>query len=273
MRGLITHKDYEIEFFEYGNGSHIIFAFHGFNNHAEDFKAFGEIAGNEYKVVAINLFFHGDSHAHTDIVERGFSIDDLKKLFDSISALFPAEKYTLMGYSLGGRIVLKLLEIYPEKIEKIILIAPDGIRISPLYRYLTQFTAGQTLFKRVADNPTYFFVLARLIKSFRIVGEKKYAFAINNFDTKQKREKIFLVWMIFRRIISEGSKIKDVIKKYNIPVHLFFGKHDKIIPPSIGIRFQKGMEKYVTLNTLDSGHRLLKENTLKEIAEILAAKR
>jgi pimeloyl-ACP methyl ester carboxylesterase len=272
MRGLITHKDYEVEFFEYGSGDKIIFAFHGFNNHAEDFRTFGEVADNRFKTIAINLFFHGTSIAGSDIVKRGFTVDDLKELFDKLSMLFPAEKYTLMGYSLGGRIALKIMEIYPEKIERLILMAPDGIKINTVYKNLTQTTAGQKLFKRVANNPSNFFVIARMLRTLRLVSEKKYAFAVNNFDTKKKREKLYLVWMIFRKIISDQRHLKKIIKKYDIMVYLFYGKYDKIIPSSIGKNFQKGMNACIYFYELDSGHKLLKEKTLKEIANIVMHK-
>ena len=265
MRGLIKNSNYDIEYFVYGTGNKILLAFHGFNNHAEDFKVFGNTFGNEYTIVAINLFFHGQSQAQNHIVEKGFSIYDLKNLFDEIADLFPAEKYSLMGYSLGGRIVLKLIEIYPEKIEKIILLAPDGIRISIMYRFLTQTFPGNRLLKRVVDNPSIFFSLAGFLRKTGLLGEKKYQFTLGNYDSKTKRQKVYQVWMVLRKIISKKSEVKNAIRKNNLPVALFFGEYDLIIPPSIGKKFQKGMGKYMSLHILKSGHKLLKEDIVKEI--------
>ena len=265
MQGLIKNSDYDIEYFVYGKGHKILLAFHGFNNDAEDFKVFEKTFGNEYTIVAVNLFFHGKSHAKNHLVEKGFSIYDLKNLFDEIADLFRAEKYSLMGYSLGGRIVLKLIEIYPEKIENIFLLAPDGIRISFMYRFLTQTFQGNKLLKRVVDNPSIFFALAWFLRKTGLLGEKKYQFTLGNYDSKTKRQKVYLVWMILRKIISKKSEIKIKIRKYNLPVSLFFGEYDLIIPPSIGKKFHKGMEKYMTLHILKSGHKLLKEDTVKEI--------
>jgi pimeloyl-ACP methyl ester carboxylesterase len=270
MPGLIKHQDYAIEYFEYGNGSKILFAFHGFNNHAEDFKILGKIWGDEYRIVAINLFFHGGSHAHSRLVDEGFSVDDLKNLFNELTSLFEAKKYTLMGYSLGGRIVLKLFEIYPEKIEKIILLAPDGIKISLFYRFLTQTSIGRKLLKRAVESASVFLRIARILKTTGMVSEKKYEFFLGNFDSKSKREKVYLVWMTLRKIISKKSSIKSLVKKYNIQFYLFFGKHDRIIQPSIGINFKKGMEDNVSMNIIDSGHRLLKEKTLFTICQIVS---
>ncbi len=269
MHGQIKNSNYDIEYLVYGNGKKILLAFHGFNNHAEDFKILENYIGNEYTIVAINLFFHGNSHAQNHLVAKGFSIYDLKNLFDEIADLFPSEKYSLMGYSLGGRIVLKLIEIYPEKIEKIILLAPDGIRISIMYRFLTQTLLGIKLLKRVVDNPSIFFAFADLLRKSGLLSEKRYQFTLGNYDSKTKREKVYLVWMTLRKIISKKSDVTNAIKKYKIPAHLFFGKYDLIIPPSIGKKFQKGMEEYISLNVLESGHKLLKENTVKEIDAIL----
>jgi pimeloyl-ACP methyl ester carboxylesterase len=268
MRGLIVQKHYEIEYFEYGYGSKIVFAFHGFNNHAEDFKPLADLIEKNYKVIAINLFFHGESRIQNNFVEEGFSVDDLQTLFNHFSKIYPSEKYTLIGYSLGGRIVLKLFEIIPERIEKIVLLAPDGIKISPVYRLLTQNKVGQKLLKRVIEKPSFFFALAKFLKSTRLISDKKYAFGINNFDTRKKREKVYQVWMIFRDIISKTENLKAIIKKYKIPVHLFFGKQDKVIPSSIGINFQKGINEFVFLHNLDSGHRLLIEKNLKDISAV-----
>ena len=49
-------------------------------------------------------------------------------------------------------------------------------------------------------------------------------------------------------------------------MYLFFGKHDQIIPSSIGKKFQKGMKKHISFFIIDSGHRLLKENIFQEVA-------
>ena len=273
MQGIIFHTDYAIEYFEYGHGPKIMFAFHGFNNHALDFKKLGEILAEDYKVIAFNIFFHGESHAQHNLVEKGFQNEDLKNLFSEMSSKFPAEKYTLLGYSLGGRIVLKILEILPEKMEDIILIAPDGIRISLFYKFLTQTLFGKYLLKRVVKKPSLFFLLADWIKKIGLVSEKKYHFAKGNFDSNSKREKVYLVWMILRKIVSRKADLKNIIQKFNIPINLFFGKYDTIIPASIGLNFRKGMEKYISLDVLETGHKMINDKTLLDIAQKFKAKK
>lgn len=271
MRGIIKHKEYEIEYFTYGSGPKPLIAFHGFNNNASEFKPLGDFAGNEYFIIAINIFFHGDSHAVTNLVEKGFSMDDLKELFNEIKSLRPSEKYTLLGYSLGGRIVLKLLEVFPEEIEAVILLAPDGIRISPYYRMLTQTSIGRRLLKRVVDKPKVLLFGARLLKKSGILSRHNYKFGLSNFDSRAKREMVYKVWMTLRMFIPDKKVVKDLLKKHHIHLHLFFGKYDRIIPTSIGRKFSKGSEEFITLNVLETGHHLLKEKNLQEVARIIIA--
>jgi hypothetical protein len=82
---------------------------------------------------------------------------------------------------------------------------------------------------------------------------------------------VYQIWLTLRNVISKRKNIRHIVQKYGIPVHLFFGKYDKIIPPSIGIRFRKGIEKHVTLHVLEEGHRLIRPDVLKKVM-ILAKK-
>lgn len=266
MQGVINHVDYELEYFIFGNGPKVLIAFHGFNNNAEDFRILGDFIGDEFKIVAVNLFFHGASKAEDDLVKNGLSTDELKKMFLQLADRFPAKSYTLLGFSLGGRIVLKMVELLPEKIERVILLAPDGIHISRLYRLLTNSQIGKWVFKQSITNPSIFFKVAIFLRKTRLVSEKKFQFARQNFDTEEKRQKVFLIWMVFRKIISRKSDIKTIIRKHRISFDLFFGKYDMIIPPSIGRSLQKGVSEFVILNVLEAGHKLLKEKVLKDIS-------
>lgn len=267
MQGMIHHADYSIEYFKFGRGQKIMFAFHGFNNHARDFKILEDFLGDTYTIVSFNIFFHGESNAKNFLVERGIQKEDFAEIFRELKERFPAQEYTLMGYSLGGRIVLKIMEMYPEHTEKLILLAPDGIRLNPFYLFLTHTLLGKKLLFLVIHHPSIFFITARILRKTGLVSEKKYSFARNNFDTISKREKVYLVWMILRKVISKKEELKNIIRRHKIPVYLFFGEKDKIIPPSIGWKFSNGVEKHVFINILDAGHKLINSRVMSLVAE------
>ena len=270
MRGTIKDRNYQIEYLQFGRGPRIMFAFHGFNNIAAHFSFLEKFIGDEFTIVAVNLFFHGESHAHDSIVEKGLEAAELKSIFESLTEKFPASKYSLLGYSLGGRISLFLTSMFPVKIDLLVLIAPDGLKVSPFYRLVTQNAIGRKFLKWVIDKPAAFFQTGKILRRLNFISVKRHQFALNNFDTRDKREKVYRVWLAYRKIHFDSKYMKDLILKYKIPVLMFFGKHDNIIPPSIGYQFEDEEKRMIKVTVLDAGHRLLTEATGKEIARQIA---
>jgi pimeloyl-ACP methyl ester carboxylesterase len=264
----ISQPSYELEYFLFGTGPKVMLAFHGFNNSAHDFVSLERIAGDKYTIVSVNIFFHGNSMVEEHLVERGFSNNELKALFGDLFNIKPSRKYTLMGYSLGGRIVLKMLELFPERIEKIILLAPDGLKINPFYTFFTRTIVGKNILKNAVNNPASFHNIARFLKRTRIISEKRYQFAFTNFENKSKREKVYRTWMLFKNVVTGQETIKARLREHKIHLFLFFGRYDKIIPPSIGENFKKGVEKLVNLYILDEGHRLIRHEILEKVINL-----
>lgn len=266
---MIEHPDYNCEYFVYGNGKRILFCFHGFGNHASDFEPLNNVLGKEYTIISINLFFHGKSSVLNHFVESGFSTDRMKGLMLDFMAKFPAEKYDLMGFSLGGRIAMKITELMPEKINRLILLAPDGLTISPFYRLSTLNYAGRYLFKKSIEKADSLLRLAELLKKYRLIDEKKYQLAMYHIESKEHRQRVYNVWNVFRKIRPNLPQLRRKILLENIRVDLFFGKFDKIILPEWGRNLQKGLEKNVRITILEAGHQLVRYGNLDEIGRII----
>jgi pimeloyl-ACP methyl ester carboxylesterase len=265
MVGRIVHKEYQCEYMVYGSGDFTVFAFHGFDNLASQFEPLSRSMGGDYRIVAINLFFHGASEAHDDLVNRGMKPSELLVLFDELKRIFPSEKYALAGYSLGGRIALSLTALSPESVKALILLSPDGLRISPFYTFLTRSRLGRGVFARVQADPSLFFRIAALLRRTGLVNRKKYEFALSNFNTPSKRKKVYDVWMIFRFIRPDLREIARLIREYNIRTQLFFGKYDTVIPASYGDEFLRLTGGFAKIEVIEAGHRLLRPETLEKI--------
>ena len=242
-----------------------MFAFHGFGNHASDFLPLENILGADYTIVSINLFFHGKSTAMEHLVNNGFSTDELKEFMEEFMSFFKAEKYELIGFSLGGRIALKILELFPEKIERLLLLAPDGLIISPFYKFSTLNSVGRTLFKRLKDKPQFILRLAKILRKVRILDDKKYQLSMYHLETAEYRQRVYDVWMIFRKIAPDLEKIRLLVASENIRVLLFFGRFDRIILAKWGEILRKGLEKQVSIRILEAGHQLVRQKNLEEI--------
>ena len=141
------------------------------------------IRDRRYTIVSVNLFFHGKSFSEKGVFKPGFSEKDLNGLFERFLLEFKATRFSLMGYSLGGRVVLQLAINYAERINRVFLLAPDGLKISRWYRFVTHWRIGRRIFKRIVRNPKRFFSVAGFFHKLRLVGTKQYKFALSNFDT------------------------------------------------------------------------------------------
>ena len=127
----LSYKNSTIGYYRFGSGTQIAFCFHGYGEEALLFEFLGKYAGTEFTFYAIDLPFHGKT-----IWQEGlnFSASDLLQIIVKVleqhndpfqSAFSDNIKFSLIGYSLGGRIALSLYECIPDKIEKLILLAPD----------------------------------------------------------------------------------------------------------------------------------------------------
>jgi pimeloyl-ACP methyl ester carboxylesterase len=85
-------------------------------------------------------------------------------------------------------------------------------------------------------------------------------------DNKQMRDNLYHIWTTMRKFRPHLQVVKQLIIRHKIPVHFVFGAYDRIIRAEHGYKFQKGVEAFVKVEVLTTGHQLLKE---KQAAAIL----
>lgn len=257
--------DTNLELYKFGSGSKVLIAFHGFDNEAQEFEPLANFLP-DYTVISVNLYFHGNSFASEEHVSTGIDEATFKKIHEVIFEKFPAEKYEILGYSMGGRVALKLVELFPEKISRLILLAPDGLKSAALYRFATQNTIGHAFFKSVLKDPRRLLRFGSILNKTKLYPEKKLRFLRYNLENQLRRDKVYNSWMIYRFIIADLKKVKEMILKNQIGVFLILGKWDVLMPPSLADNFSKGIETNINVTILDTGHQLLAEKNLKQIA-------
>ncbi|MFZ6051068.1 alpha/beta fold hydrolase [Halocola ammonii] len=264
----VSHKDLKLEYITRGEGSQIILAFHGFGRKAEDFLLFEPLLRPDQKLVSVNIFQHGESRFPEHRIERD-PVND-KEWSDLISKILEREKaesYWVMGYSLGGKLALQTSLTMAFKPKGILLFAPDGIKINKLYSFTSKTTAGRAIYKQVLKRPKPFFKLADLLKFLRIISDKIHRFVNFHMDTHQKRRLVYDTWLIFRNFEPNLREVALTVEKYEMTVHMLFGKYDKIIPPAHGEKMAEILKNPKSLHVLESGHLLLEEPTKKYLGE------
>lgn len=259
MSHFLTYKGFHWEYEKFGDGQEAMLAFHGFGNHSADFRVLEPSLGKKYKIYSFNLPFHGNSRIDEPALTKTIARETLKELFQLFLNQHQIEHFSLMGYSLGGKIVLQLVEFFPDQVQTVLLFAPDGIRNRWSNGFVTKNKLGEKIFQHVIVNPSRFFRLVNMLKDMKLIHEKLSGFLQNALNTREKRQMVWDVWLCFRDIKPNISKIQELVNKHQINMHLFFGKYDKIIPPIIGEQFTDKLKNKNNLHVVDMGHNLVSE--------------
>src|SRR5215831_1773373 len=124
------YKNSEIGYHVFGNGPTPIVCFHGYGEDGESFLFLEKYLGDQFSFIAPDLPFHG----RTNWQEKNFSKQDLmaiiKELFIINDFDYKSCRISLLAFSLGGRIALNVYELMPSSINRVVLMAPDGMKVN-----------------------------------------------------------------------------------------------------------------------------------------------
>ena len=73
------------------------------------------------------------------------------------------------------------------------------------------------------------------------------------------------VWPAMNEVMPEPEQLKKIIAKHHLPVIIFMGQHDKIIPPAIAMKFKQDLDS-VQVFVIEKGHRMIDNETARQIS-------
>lgn len=277
----LSYKNSPISYYRFGTGTHSVVCFHGYG---EDGKLFGfleKYVGEDYTFYAIDLPFHGKTEWKEGLL---FTFKDLQQIIHEIfeqnsfsarggslsdTTQTPNGKFSVLGFSLGGRIALSLYQANPGRIQKIVLLAPDGLKVNIWYWFATQTLIGNRIFAFSMKKPGWFLGFLKLANKLGLVNASVFKFVNYYIGNREARQLLYKRWTTLRKLKPNLIRIKNLIRRYKTPTRLLYGKYDRIILPVRGEKFQKGIEEFCTLTVIDSGHQVVHENHVKQILPAL----
>jgi pimeloyl-ACP methyl ester carboxylesterase len=173
-----------------------------------------------------------------------------------------------MGYSLGGRMALGLYEMNSSMTRRLILLAPDGLKVNFWYWLSTQTWLGNRIFRYTMYHPAWFFAMLKIFNRLGFVNASIFKFVNYYIGDAGVRQQLYARWTALRKVRPGIGVIKKNIPAFRTRVHLIYGRHDRIILPSVGEKFRKGIESFSHISIINSGHQVLQE---KHVGEILPA--
>lgn len=246
----------------------MLLCLHGYGESEHSFHFLEDHLPHSWKLVAIDLPWHGKTQWKE---KKDFTVTDLVQIIDTILAAqnMPGSPFSLLGFSMGGRMSLSMLQQIPQRISKMILLAPDGLKVNGWYWLSTQTYLGNSLFHFTMNYPGWLFGLLRIGHWLGFINRSVYKFTSHYVHDRSMRRQLYLRWTGMRRIKPDLHIIKKKIAANKITVQLVYGEYDRIIRHERGEKFRKGIETYCTVQVIASGHQLLQEKNAALITGLL----
>lgn len=252
------------------SGDELWLAFHGYGQEAEIMHHFMQSLRPNARVLSFDLPLHGKTEVSGkfNLTKNVLLTSDLADLLGRVLRENAAKNCSLIGFSLGGKLVLKLVELVPGKIDRIVLIAPDGLKTNPISNFATNTALGRACFRLVINFPQPFFAVSKMLSTSGLMHKKIHDFVTDQMGTKAKREKVFNTWQMFKQTKPDLKDVRSKIWRYHIRPTLVFGKRDRVIHPKLAKKLSGDNCTTAEVIMLDVGHRLL----TRENAELLRGK-
>lgn len=223
----------KVHYHEYGTGVKPLLAFHGYGMTGKQFNVLGQSILTKYHVYGFDHFFHGESKlggwTEKQIV-AGMPKSMVRAYLEEWFNVHGKQRISLMAYSIGSNIALILLEEYPDLIDEIILMAPDGLATYKGFYFLQHNIIGRLLFRATTKSKWLAPTILKALKKLKVIDDSLYTIAYNEIDTPKKRDDVFYTLNLIRYLQPDVEKIAELINQYQIKCCLIFGRDDMLFP-------------------------------------------
>ena len=228
MTGIQTfeNKDIILTYYVIGNGPSPMLVFHGFGQNASVFSSWEEAIGHDYTIYSFNLFFHGSQWPYG---ETPLENDLMEDIFSQFLIKAGIDRFSLAAYSIGAKFALVLAQRFYLNIDRILLLAPDGIKLNFWYRVATGTSFSRSVFRFIVNNDGILMGILKLAGKLRIVHDTTFRFVNTQMANIEKRNKVFFTWVVFRKLFVNSALLAARLNEKNISVIVFIGDRDKII--------------------------------------------
>ena len=254
----LPYGDASLHFTRYGTGEQVVLLFHGFGQHRSVFDAWAQGLGSRYTIYAVDLFFHGES---TWPMRYPVEKKHWRDIIDTFLNERQIERFQVGGFSMGARFAMVTFQLFPTRVDRLLLLAPDGIRTSFWYNLATYPLATRSLFRSMILKPARLYRLVTLLRKLRLVDKGVLRFAERQMNTEDKRRQVYYSWVYFRHMRVSRSQLLTLIREHQPPITVVAGRFDKIIRPRDMKKFCDQLPR-ASFIEVESGHPELIEKAL-----------
>lgn len=244
---------YRIHYLDEGQGPVVVFL-HGSGSGASghsNFKGnYPYLVERGFRVIVPDHIGYGYSDKPDDVdYPLDFFVECIKQTLDQIGV----ERYSLVGNSLGGAIAIKFALDYPDKVEKLVLMAPGGVEDQPEYFKMP----GMQLMREVFTSPE------------PLTPERMKQFFIDAFvvdpsvvDDQLVQERFQTAQLQNPRVVQTMTvpNMTDRLPELKGPTLVFWGMNENMMPETGIMKLAKGCRNSRVILVSECGHWVMLEH-------------
>ncbi len=169
--GILYYQDSKLHYEKSGTGSQVLLAFHGFGQDKSYFDELIKIWSDTYTIYTFDIYFHGESFWPNG-KERPLTKADWQAIIKAFVIQEDITRFSLVGFSMGGKFVLATLENFADHVNEVTLIAPDGIKTSFWYSLATYPLFFRKIFENIIHQPKPYYCSTKDLKKLTTDGQK-----------------------------------------------------------------------------------------------------
>lgn len=242
----LLYKNTKISYSDSGTGNAIVLL-HGFLENKKMWKDYVAFFSEKYRVITIDLLGHGES----DPLGYVHEMEDNANVINEILEHLKIEKAIILGHSMGGYVGLAFAELYPQKIQKLVLLNSTSKEDS------AEKKLNRTRAIKAVKQNYINFVSVAIANLFSENNRTRLAEEIEKAKTEALKTPL-------QGIIAslEGMKIRKdrewLLEQNRFPVLLILGKKDPVL--SYEESLSQAENTSVQLVSFEDGHMSQIEN-------------
>lgn len=246
-----------------GEGEQFLLLFHGFGLTKEIFDPWTSHLHAKYCLIKIDLFYHGESEKALGYLQK----TDWKAIVQGLLNHLNIDRFSVLGFSLGGRFAICTALELSNRCDELILIGPDAVYKTPYFRLATS-PVFRPIFKFLMFNPRLLDSLISAVVFLRIAGSYLADFVRKELGEPANRRRVYISWNHFKPLGYTPAQLNEQLKKLDAKKVLIVGTRDIVIKPHriIPILQPLGFE---AVEMDKKHHQLVKEDTAEALMRIL----
>lgn len=234
--------------------THVVFL-HGF---LFNLSIWEDIISPELKETATCLLIDLPGHGESPVYGETHSMDLMAKKVLEVLENVGWKQATFVGHSMGGYVALAFAELFPSKVKGLFLLNSNTLADS------IEKKANRLKSIDLALSNKSSFIRATIPNLFLDISKTKHSKAYKKV-LKMAQSTTFLGLAAAQRGMAERKDTTVVLKQFNCPIMLVFGKYDTLVELDLQLETLKDIEKQDNLRVkvMETAHMSQIENKIE----------